>query len=628
MIPLVFLLAIVTAIPDQATVTMSIDLQQPALASRVTLELRSLRDGTIVVHEQPWLSIDLLQKQTVPPGAYDLTIVAAGHRPMTRRVVAGAGETVSLGAITLPALPRILGRVTAKGAPVANATIRTTDPPQEVRSGKDGRFALHVTSRRPRFLIAEAPRLGARTVEVPQTNNDATIPPIELEPPSSVEITVRRPGNSREPLEVQVGVKGRGMMYWLARRTLGPHQSKATFDALAPGAYIVVVRGKGAMQQVASKVVVGRDDHRRMTMVIAPMSVEARVLIGGEPLPNATAMLLDTSDSTMARFTTDAEGWWRGEVWQRSEYVVRVRAPGMAVATTHATFDRPQVTIDLPALIVRGRVLDLQTGKPVPAASLSLRTRWEDKSATAPLTADAEGRFVFRGVQPGTQQLTVRAAGYLLQDDVEFELSEEKPVHELEMRLDPGVRREIVVRDGRGAPVARASVLCGDEERVRSSTITDDEGRAAAPLPRDGCTLYVIPDGTSFGLTRVTRAMIESEAALPVSLEKAAGRLEVVVQTEQGHPVGGVRLLVRYNGKVVPPEVVRIIERVQGLAFRTDDGGVATLPALPLGTYEIWPYRTDGEVAQILASAYALEAPIELNLKTGDNRVSVKLRAR
>jgi hypothetical protein len=628
MIPLVLFLAMTVAAPDTATVTMSIALQQPGLASRVTLELRSLRDGSVAVYEQPWSSIDLLQKQTVAPGSYELTIFAPGHRSTTRRIVAAAGETVALGAITIPPLPRILGRVIANGAPVTNATIRTTEPPNEVCTGKDGRFALEVTSLRPKFLIVEAPRLGTRTVDVPQTNNDSTLPPIELEPPSSVDVTVRRPAGSREPLDVLVGVKGRGAMYWLARRTLGPRQSKATFDALAPGSYTLLVRGKEALQQLASTVVIGRDDHRKTTMVIEPMTIEAQVLVGGEPLPNATAMLLDTEDSTMARFTTDAGGRWRGEAWQRGHYVVRVTAPGMTISTTKATFDRPHVTIDLPALVVRGRVLDAKSGAPIPSAALSLRTHWEEQSATAPLTADGEGRFVFRGVQPGQQRLNVRAPGYLLHEDLEFDLAADASPRELEVRLDPGVRKEIAVRDGRGAPIARANVLCGDGERIRSFATTDEEGRALAPLPREGCTLYVIPDGASFALTRVTRAMLEEQAVLPVLLAQTTGRLEVVTQTEQGAPVGGVRLLVRYNGEVVPPEVVRALERAQGLAFRTDDGGVATLPALPLGMYELWPYRTEREAANILAAASMLEAPIQLNLKSGDNRVSVRLRAR
>ena len=122
--------------------------------------------------------------------------------------------------------------------------------------------------------------------------------------------------------------------------------------------------------------------------------------------------------------------------------------------------------------------------------------------------------------------------------------------------------------------------------------------------------------------------MIDRQGALPISLSETTGRLEVVTQTDQGQPVGGVRLLVRYNGYVVPPEVARAIERVQGLAFRTDDGGVATLPGLPVGTYELWPYRTEHEAAQIIAASFALEAPIQLTLETGDNRVSVKLRTR
>jgi len=627
MISLVFLLAILAATPDTATVTMSLDLQQPAIVSRVTLELRSLRDGSITTHDNLWSPLDV-QKQTIAPGVYDLTIIAAGHRPITRRVVAAAGETVALGQIALPALPRILGNVTANGAPVANATIRTTEPQAQVRTGTDGRFALEVTSQRPRFLIAEAQGLGTRAIDVPQSNNDSVLPPIEMEAPSSLEITVRRPPNSHEALEMQIGVKGRAAMHWLARRTLEPRRSKARFDALASGSYIVLVRGKGAMEQLASKVVLGENEHRRMTIAIEPMTIDARLLVAGEPVANATAMLLDTVNSTMLRFTTDVVGRWKGAVWQRSEYVVRVMAPNMAIATTHATFDRPKLTIDLPALIVRGRVLDEHTGKPIPGASLYLRTHWEDKSATAPLTADAEGRFIFRGVQPGQQQLTIRADGYLMPENVDFDLSEQTPVHELEVKMDPGVKREIAVRDSRGAPVASANVLCGDEERIRSFAMTNEEGHAVAPLPAEGCTLYVIPDGNSFALTRVTRAMIDSGAALPVLFPQTTGRLEVVTQTEQGQPVGGVRLLVRYNGTLVPPEIVRAMERAQGLAFRTDDGGVATLPALPLGTYELWPYRTEHEAAQILASASALDAPIQLNLKTGENRVSVKLRAR
>jgi len=102
----------------------------------------------------------------------------------------------------------------------------------------------------------------------------------------------------------------------------------------------------------------------------------------------------------------------------------------------------------------------------------------------------------------------------------------------------------------------------------------------------------------------------------------------VSMKTEQGAPVSGVRLLVRYNGDVVPADVVRVLERLQGLAFRTDDGGVATLPALPLGTYEMWPYRSEREAENIIAAGSLFEAPITLTLKTGENHVAVKLRAR
>ena len=82
------------------------------------------------------------------------------------------------------------------------------------------------------------------------------------------------------------------------------------------------------------------------------------------------------------------------------------------------------------------------------------------------------------------------------------------------------------------------------------------------------------------------------------------------------------------SAKPSPPGSCAVAVTVSDFNLVVDDGGVATLPGLPVGTYELWPYRTEHEAAQILAASFPLEAPIQLTLKTGDNRVSVKLHAR
>jgi Carboxypeptidase regulatory-like domain len=610
-----FLLA---SVLDTATVRMSLDVQEPARASRITVTLTSLRDAAETVAEQPWSSLDKLEQLSVAPGSYEMTIAAPHHQPVTRHVIAAPGETVALGTIALRSLPELRGIV--KG--IAGATVRTDEA--ETKTDRDGRFALELGARRPKYVIVDAPRRGSRVIDVPVATADVELPPIELGPPSSVQVTVTRPANT--PVEVLVGSEFRGSLRWIAKHNLGAKESKATFATLAPGTYTLLVRGRGPLQQHATRVTLGTNDRRRTTLAIEPHPLELRVTLNGAALPKANVILLEPEHDWMTRFDTDERGRWRGEVWQRGAYVARVKSPSMqALSTVETRIDGPELVLDLPSLTVRGRVVD-DSGAPIAKASVSLRSEWADSSATAPLQSDADGRFAFRGVPEGRQKLTVRAPGFLLTEPVRFELAKED--RDVEVRLQRGVRKTVVVRDSHSAPIAGASVFCGEPERIWSSGTTTAEGHAAMSLPPGGCVLYVIPDGMSFAMTRATPRMIEDAAALPVYAGGATGRLEVSMKTVEGAPVGGVRLLVRYNGDVLPADVVRVLERVQGLAFRTDDGGVATLPALPLGTYEMWPYRNDREAENILAAGSLFEAPITLTLKTGENQVAVKLRAR
>ena len=84
------------------------------------------------------------------------------------------------------------------------------------------------------------------------------------------------------------------------------------------------------------------------------------------------------------------------------------------------------------AQTVRGRLLEAETDKPVPAAQVVLLTRLG--SAVAVGQSNAEGRFALRASRPGTYVLQVRRLGYQLRRDP-VELGRD-PV-ELELRLAP-----------------------------------------------------------------------------------------------------------------------------------------------------------------------------------------------
>ena len=87
-------------------------------------------------------------------------------------------------------------------------------------------------------------------------------------------------------------------------------------------------------------------------------------------------------------------------------------------------------------------------------------------------------------------------------------------------------------------------------------------------------------------------------------------------------------LLMRYDGAVVPIEILEELSAVQGLRFSTGAGGEVQLDRIPGGSYEFWPYRTEEEAEAIVASGDGFAAPIRVNVRAGKNRVVVKFAAR
>jgi Carboxypeptidase regulatory-like domain len=603
-----------------ATLTMHIDLARSDRASQISVTLLSLHDGSTTVATRPITAIDQLEQQSLAPGAYEVTVAADHHRSASRRIVARAGETTTLGVIALTPLPQIRGRVT--GAP--GATVRVAGDEHRTPVAAGGTFAIEIAANMPEYLIVDAPHRGSRAIALPQHIGDVELPPVALTEPSALAVSVQRPAGQHQPLELLVGEPvANDAPHWLARHRLGERASSYTFDALAAGSYTLLVRGEGPLQQTATRVALAPHSTSRVTLAIAPQPVDADVRLGANPLPQARVKLIQPELGWIAQLTADDAGHWHGEAWQLGAFVARVTAPSIETSLgVPATIAR-HTTIVLPAIAVRGRVVDSASGAPVAGASLSLRSESDAESAVLHGTSGADGRFAFASVPAGHQTLNIRVPGYLSPEPSTFDLSSGSK--EIDMRLASGVPLDVAVRDTHAAAVAGARMACARDGRMRSIAISDENGRATMAVPRDGCVLFTIPIDAPFAVTRVTPSMLGNP--LTVTIPRGSGSLAVATKTESGAPVAGVRLLVRYDGELVPPEVAATIERAQGLAFATDDGGTATLPSLPLGVYELWPYRTQDEAAQLVASG-PMAAPIQLQLKSGENRVTLKFRAR
>lgn len=154
---------------------------------------------------------------------------------------------------------------------------------------------------------------------------------------------------------------------------------------------------------------------------------------------------------------------------------------------------------------LRGRVIDAIDGKPVPAASVTLRARGGDildETAT-----DDDGTFSFTGIEPVVRVVSVQADGYafLTEPLVDFVGRRAIDVTNgtvLELTLDSAVRVEGRVVDPSGKGIAGADVWVEDHEGrrrwprpVSDIASTDFDGRF---------TIHDAPSGSLFAHARAS----------------------------------------------------------------------------------------------------------------------------
>ena len=89
--------------------------------------------------------------------------------------------------------------------------------------------------------------------------------------------------------------------------------------------------------------------------------------------------------------------------------------------------------------------------------------------------------------------------------------------------------------------------------------------------------------------------------------------------------MSNVRVLVRYNGELLDPLLVRLFERLRQVSFATDAHGQCLLAELPSGMYELWTYAATGQAMQAIASGTAPAATLPVT--SGSYQVVLKFAA-
>jgi hypothetical protein len=452
--------------------------------------------------------------------------------------------------------------------------------------------------------------------------------PAAAPPAASIDVTIR---GTTQPLDVQLLLRDT-TDNWKAitQKSLPAKTRRVRFDGLEAGVYQILVRGPVDTEQLATKVVLGRTDRRRTTITIEPFVLTGRVTLGGTDLGAGGLLLKHRDFHTPSKILLGPDGTFRVPFWQRGTFSYGVRGP--ALPTTYSDVTELEgsspgaLDIDIPDGRISGILRDAMSGQPVAGATVTLQTNLDEREEHVKLTTGSEGRFDFVGIKRGSQIVRIYAPQHLEPEPIAFAVTAAAPLHELDLRLDPGRPVPIVVIDKEHDPVANAKVFVVADSKLRARGMTDEDGRASVPVPAgQSATLFVVAKEGPFAMMRVPR---NDEKRLEVYLPSSTSSLLIRAQTTDGKMLPPFSLLMRYDGELMPTEVAEELAAVQGLELATGPDSEAHLHNIPSGSYEFWPYRTEAEAESIIAIGSTFGAPIEVDVRTGENKIAVKFASR
>ena len=466
--------------------------------------------------------------------------------------------------IELVAAPLITGRVLdADQKPVAGADVLLVlagRPAMEffhqpiVRTLPDGRFAVL----RPPFPETEATELVVtplRHSPVRSKGTTVTLPRFET-------VTVRLTGREGKPLPganlgyatadeiVTFGDSSVLMMPHNWRRRVKADAKGEVVLHLQPGDYELAAAAPRHQQRTVS-----RPFARAGTIEIALEAghqIRGRVRRGKQPVAGVHVSLRGGVAPRGERGTiTDDKGEFLFDALPQETFTVQLFKHEEMVDKM-LTVDAPgEVDVDLPAVAtLRGRIIDAETGRPVPQFLFSLEAtedapgqRRARRGHSQRGESNQDGTFTAT-VPVGTYRIVAAANGYLSSEPRDVRVSVAEPAF-VEIALSRGASVRGRVTDDGGKPLAEAQVMVMQEtgEIQRSSRLVTRVGPSSATTGEDGTfAITGVETGPAQLLVRrrgyvLHRRTIEVEAETLADVVLERGLTVTGVVTLHGKPI-------------------------------------------------------------------------------------------
>ncbi len=559
-------------------------------------------------------------KVGVARGTYEVTLETPHFQRVLKTIEVKAAPAEMV--VHFERLPTIEGMVFAGGRPAAGGLIRS-DTGAEVLIDATGRFLIEVNPEEwPRQISISAAGYADATREIPPARANTALGAIHLTAGGSAVVVVEQPKPGGVTLlelqELREG--GRKLGRTVAKREVSPIDQRVTirFDDVEAGSYLILASGHESWERRAEKVEIIQGFESSVALNVAPFQLRMRTRNMGRGLANSVVRLRQRDLHWEAFIPTDDDGEALIHLWQGGRMSCTVRAEGITPYVERRAIDDGNDTdwvLDLPDLEVTGVVVDAASGTPVPRAALALQMR-ADEGFSVAVTArsDDQGAFRFGPVLFGTHTLSAAAEGYA-PVETSYRFAEAESSHKVTLRLDAGATCRVTIVDHRGNPAVDVPVMDFRGLTRTGYVGTDGSGTALVLVP-EGETrdVYVVPRDGSLGFTTL-------RAGVPkATLRFAEGSSRIILRAEsdKGAPIPNVAAVIRYEGRILPMEVLAALV---GRGSRTSSGpdGRIILEHMPPGSYEFWPVGSSAEAQWLASSGLGPQAPLRLAAVPGEN---------
>ncbi len=374
------------------------------------------------------------------------------------------------------------------------------------------------------------------------------------------------------------------------------------------GEYVFRVIPKDATNSDDEVITLPEDQTIHLEVKLRRYAVSGTVRRGDKP--EVGAVVLVTNDEDFPAFgrsappeplklETDEEGRYSGTVWRSGHYTFSVASKAMVAGgfkEVEVGYDGATVDFELNENDISGVAVD-QTDQPVVDSVVTLSKRisdgWEHRWAWT----DETGAFKFPLEGSGQIELKAEKVGYRDSESTTVEVSEGAviPPQRLVMERLDRIEGHVLWPSGGGASGVGVATYNSEPNRVpfnAGSVLTESDGHfSVAKAPGPKTRVFVTGPGCPLQVADV----VDSGEDVKLPCASVSSGLEITMKKSDGSALQDERVLLRWNGVLIPRAVLASHLSFLAMQDGTDGAGRLTIVALPPGDYEVFLWSGSSE---------------------------------